>query len=365
MRDPRIPESPRFTAPLLAWLALGLVPVPAAAQAVAWRNLVTLYGDNTEFFTPYRVGETILGGQFQSAFWIRTSERTSVVAGVFGDVRWGSTEFLDEIKPLLAVRYQRGGSTGVFGTLVTERRHGLLDALAVSTLELTRPVEYGLQWLERRRRWDLDVFLNWQALNTPAEREVFDYGWVLRVRPVRQLVLESQLHGLHHGGQLFDAGVPVTNNAGSALGVTLTDSLGRFGRGSLGVFRLWSSGNIDPAAPPGQPRRGHGILVRMALAPARTVEIAGLWWRGRDFLAQEGDRNYSSVGASPDFYRARRRYLEIGVLRRGRLEGDVTLDAEFRLHRIDNEPSIAFLGTKWEYSYRLVLRAPFGFSLRD
>lgn len=349
----------------LVLLAAGLVAgMPLGAQEIRWHNLATLYGDNTEFFTPYRVGETILGGQFQSYARIRTSERTALVAGVFGDVRWGSEEFLDEVKPLLGFRYERGSSTAALGTLVTERRHGFLDALAVSTLELTRPVEYGLQWIERRAVWDLDLFLNWQALNTPAQREVFDYGWVLRVRPARQLTLESQLHGLHHGGQLYDAGVPVTNNVASGLGLAVADTLGPLGLASVRVYRLWSSGNIDPNAPPGRPDRGRGTLARVAVTPGGAVEVFGLWWRGRDFLAQEGDPNYGSPGVAPDFYRSRRKYVELGVLRRGRLDGGVLLDAEFRLHRIDDEPSIAFLGTRWEYSYRLVVRAPFSLDLR-
>jgi hypothetical protein len=42
----------------------------------------------------------------------------------------------------------------------------------------------------------------------------------------------------------------------------------------------------------------------------------------------------------------------------------VELDAEIRLHRIDDEPSIALRGTSWEYSYRLVARTPFQFLLR-
>jgi hypothetical protein len=354
---------PRFLPPVV--LTALAAPAALPAQSIVLDNLVTLYGDNTEFFTPYRVGETILGGQFHSFLRVRTSARTGVLAGVFGDVRWGSEEFLDEVKPVLSFRYQGPMSMAVVGTLVTERRHGLLEPLQVTTLELTRPVEYGLQWIERRRTWDLDAFINWQALNTPSRREVFDYGWVLRIRPIPELSLETQLHGLHHGGQLYDAGVRVTNNRASGFGVTIRDSLGWLGWSSLKAYRLTSSGNIDPAAPPERPRRGRGTYLRAAVTPAGLVELFGIYWLGRDFLSAEGDHNYNSAGADPDFYRSRRKYLELGLLKRTRLEGSVDLDAEFRLHRIDDEPSIAFLGTRWEYSYRLVVRAPFRVDLKS
>jgi hypothetical protein len=343
---------------LVVW-SLASMPGAVAGQEILWKNLVTVYGDNTEFFTSFREGETILGGQFFSTLSVRPARQYSVQAGVFGDVRWGSAEFLDRVRPVLAFRYQTAHSLGVIGTLETSRRHGLLEPLAVTTLELTRPIEYGLQWREQRRRWDAEVFINWQALNTPTQREVFDYGWVLRARPVRQVSLEGQFHGLHHGGQLFSAGVPVTNNTSGGFGITVSDTVRKLGFASIQVYRLNSSGNIDPAAPADRPRRGRGTFVRAALTPRPGLELFGIAWRGRDFLSDEGDNNYNSVGRPTDFYRSKRRYLEFGLLRRGHLDGGVELDAEFRFHRIDDEPSIAIRGTSWEYSYRLVVRTPF------
>lgn len=346
---------------LLALLAAG----PVAGQALTWSTRATFYGDNTEFFTPYRVGETILGAQFHSSLLFRPGPTTSFRAGVFGDHRSGAAPFLDPVRPVLAFQYRAGGSTGTLGTLLPERRRGYLDALAVSTLELTRPVEYGLEWQEHRRYWDADVFINWQQLNLEGQREAFDYGWVVRLRPHRLLTLEHQLHGLHHGGQLFDAGVPVTNNVASALGALLADSLPAVGRSSLALYRLRSTGNIDPLAPPGRPRSGRGWLLRAAVAPRGWVELYSLSWWGRDFLSQEGDNNYNSVGADPAYYRSRRKYWELGVLRRSRLEGGVELEAEFRLHRLDHLKSIAIGKSRWEYSYRLVVRAPFDLVLRE
>ena len=103
--------------------------------------------------------------------------------------------------------------------------------------------------------------------------------------------------------------------------------------------------------------------MRGGVTPKGWFELFGIWWRGRDYLAQEGDNNYNSVGADTAFYRSRRKYWEVGALRRTEIENGVTLDAEFRVHRIDDEPSVAFLGTSLEYSYRLMVRAPFGVRL--
>jgi hypothetical protein len=341
---------------------LAAPPRAAVAQQVTWVTRTTLYGDNTEFFTPYRVGETILGGQFISTLRLRTGERTRIDLGVFGDHRSGSDEFLDPVKPVIAFEYRKGGSTATIGTVVPERRHGYLEPLEVTTLELTRPIEYGLQWTAHKRRFDGEAYLDWQKLNQPGQREVFDYGWVLRVRPVPFLSLEHQLHGLHHGGQLFDVG-PVKNDAATAYGAVLSDSI-RLGRGSLGLYRLHSAGNIDSAASATRPRSGHGWYLRAAVAPRGWFELFSISWWGRDFISNEGDNNYNSVGANSAFYRAQRRYWELGLLRRSTVEREVTLDAELRFHRIDNLNSIAIGRSKWEYSYRLIVRAPFELVLK-
>jgi hypothetical protein len=343
----------------LAGFALAWWAAPAGAQRLAWRTTATLYADNTEFFTPYRVGETLLGGQLATALEFRTGRRTTFSAGVWADHRFGDTKFADPIRPIIQFRYRGRTSTAIIGSFFPERRHGHLEPLEVTTLEITRPIEYGGQWTERRRHWDAEVYLDWQALNTEEQREVFDYGFVGRVRPVRVLSLEAQLHGLHHGGQLFDAGVPVTNNTVYGLGATVADRVGELGRTSLSVFRLWSHGNIDPNPPLGRPDNGRGWYVRGGVTPKGWFELFGIWWRGRDYLAQEGDNNYNSVAADTAFYRSRRKYWEVGLLRRTEIENGVTLDVEFRVHRIDDEESVAFLGTSLEYSYRLVVRAPF------
>ena len=63
---------------VLAGFLGAVLAAPAAAQGIAWTTTTVLYGDNTEFFTPYRTGETILGAQFFSSLRLHTGERTSI-----------------------------------------------------------------------------------------------------------------------------------------------------------------------------------------------------------------------------------------------------------------------------------------------
>lgn len=359
MRYRRYPLSCSVGLTLVALLGGGRLD----AQSVTWRSRGTFYGDNTEFFTPFRTGETILGAQFTSWLEVRPSEHTRLDAGIFGDYRFGETEFLDPVKPILSFRYETAATVGVLGTLETVDRHGYLEPLEVTTLEFTRPIEYGGQMIQRHRSWNMDLFLDWQGLNTPTSREVFNYGIVLQGRPLDGVTLEYQFHGLHHGGQLFSAGVPVTNNTVSAIGLRLHRLLPLLGRSELSGFYLASKGNIDPAHPAGRPDRGHGAYLRAQVAPGG-LQIFAIYWAGRDFHTDEGDPNYNSVGADDAFYRARRRYAEAGIIRRHKIDGVVDLDAEFRLHRSDRDQSQALFDSKWEYSYRLVIRVPVDVTIR-
>lgn len=334
---------------LLLLLLAPLFAAPTLAQQVRWRTDFTFYSDNTEFFTPYRVGETILGAQFQTYLRLDTGSRSEVRAGVFGDHRFSADSGVDPVKPILAFRYKTDTSTFVFGNLETGGNcHGFLEPLEDPTLAFTRPVEYGLQWLVTRPGLSADVFINWQRLNDEEGREIFDYGTLLRVPVATWLSLGGQLHGLHHGGQLHSVG-PVTNNVVMAVGAVASGEIPGLGAASFAAWGLRSKGGADPYQDD-EIVRGHGLYLRTSATPAGIAEVFAIWWRGSDFISPEGDHNYGSPGFDGEYYRSSRDYQELGVSKDMALSRDTRLLAQLRLHRID--------GTL-EYSYRIVVRVPF------
>jgi hypothetical protein len=352
-----------IVAPTAAVLLL-LSVAPLAAQRLDWRTRAVLYGDNTEFFTSFRVGETILGGQVSSWLEAAPGRRTQLRIGFFADRRWGSEEFTDSIKPILAFRYTTKHSQAVMGTLETVRRHGLLEPVMVTTRELTTPIEYGLQYVETRGIFRGEAWVNWQKLNTPTQREQFEMGATARVDATDWLRLQGQHLWYHRGGQLYSANVTTSNNRVTGFGATAHRRLPHLGESSLAAWQLFSNGHIDPAYPADRPDHGHGTYLRAGVTPLQRTEVFALHWIGKDFSGDAGDNNYNSTGPNPAFYRSDRRYTELGVVHRTPVEGGVTLDAEVRWHRIDHEHSIAFFGTPWELSYRLVVRAPLDVRLR-
>ena len=336
---------------LLAAGVAAMLAATAMAQEVHWRSEALFYGDNTEFFTPYRVGETILGTWVTSSLVVATGPTTEVGAGVYANVRSGEGGD-NVVKPMFTFRYHTPTTQWILGALQPAGRHGYLEPLEVSTLELTRPVEYGFEWIETRRGFSADVYLDWQHLNTPDSREIFDYGAVVKGDVASFLTLEAQQHGLHHGGQLYDVG-PVTNSDVEALGARLHGTLPVAGESSLAAFRLFSGGKADPSGA-GPTVRGSGTYVRGSVTPFGFAEVFAIWWRGRNFITGEGDRNYGSVGADPGFYEKDRSYQELGVAWKRTIDSRVDVDLEARLNRIDG---------KTEYSYRFTARVPVDFRI--
>ena len=214
----------------------------------------------------------------------------------------------------------------MLGTLVTENRHGYLEPIQATTLELTRQIEQGLQWVETRERWRGEAYVNWQHLNTSDSREVFDYGIVASWRSWRWLHLEGQLHGLHRGGQLHQVGA-VSNNLVEAVGARGEWELGGTLTGRVAAFALRSEGRVDPEQDTPRRSRANGLYLRAGVTFGRIGELSAIWWRGRDFISVEGDRNYGSVGSDGVYYRSERSYQELAFVHRRKLGERVELDA--------------------------------------
>ncbi|HEV2354221.1 MAG TPA: hypothetical protein VGR89_08260 [Puia sp.] len=317
------------------------------AQPVQLQNRLTFYGDEEGFDGPYRAEQTLFGQQFQSAFEVPAGDRTILEAGAFFD-HPSAVDSTVNVLPILSFKYFTPTTRLVFGTLETKERHGFLEPLEVETLEITRAVEYGLQWEEADGWLVSDWFLNWQQVNTPGNPEIFDYGGVSRFTLAKAVDAEFQFHGYHQGGKLFYVGV--VNNYVPALGLRFHGPLGPLGDGSLSAFGLLSGNLQGPFLQVTQSQWGEGLYLRGSVSPWNLAQLYGILWFGQDFFSWEGDGNYNSGGLD-GFYQSNRTYGEIGL--RKTLAGgtDADLEAELRTSCVDGQ---------WDYSGRLLTKASFG-----
>src|SRR5688572_14144604 len=285
----------------------------AAAQNVDYSldATVSFYGDNTEFFNPFRDGETTIGAHALVVGEARTSERLAIRAGVFGNQRFGSHDAFEEVRPVLTLVIGPPRSRLILGTLNTVRRsqgigpdcsgpHSLLPPLQVETLAFTRPWEAGVQWLLDTAKVKHESWVHWQRIATSHQRESMagSLGGEVggRAGALDKLSLEAYMIGSRYDPDRLD------------------DSKTRAG---LATF-LRASAEKDQW-------RAHAIM-----------------FRGDDFITAEGDGNYQSLRMDGRPYRNLRDYGEVGFTRVFPLAKDSWLEASVRGHRVEHDYGYSF-----------------------
>jgi hypothetical protein len=335
-----------------ATIAAGSAAGVAAQEKVTLGSDVLLYGDNTEFRNPFREGETILGAAARVFVDVGIGPRATLTFGGLGNERFGSARAFDLARPVLALTISGRRSTFVFGTYPAagastpigpdrDGAHRLLPALQRETLAYERPYEAGLLWNFDGARLHEAVWIDWQRVITAEHRERFDGGFNGSWSAGTHVSLPLQLHVVHQGGQQETIG-PVTDSYAGALGLDVHGRLTAIDRASIELFGL-ASRYVPDRASPSRTREGSAVFVRGAFerGPWRAHVIV---WRGRDFVKDEGDSNYSSLRHDGRYYGGTRDYAEAGLARRFTLAPDAVLEISGRVHRTERF---------YEYSYRV------------
>jgi hypothetical protein len=349
---------------LAAWMValVAFAPSDVRGQSLSIGVETLFYGDNTEFANPFREGDTVFGVFARVFLAARLGDNAELRLGVAGNQRYGSDDSFELVRPVISLAVGKPSNRFIFGTLATPRLgdpagpdlrtpHGLFPLFQVETLTFDRPQEAGMQWLVTTPRVQQDLWINWQKLNTPGHREVFDVGLVNRTHIKGPFSLGAQFHIVHHGGQRFASGA-VSDSAGYGPGLVFDMPV----RGTrvvaelYGVVTHFNANREDEII-----RTGAGFFTRGAL------ERAGwrghlLVWRGEDVFKEEGDPNYLSRRRNGRTFRRIRDYAEIGLTRTLLPDRRVRVEVSGRGHRTENY---------YEYSFRILGIASFDIALKD
>ena len=334
-------------------LCAALLPSGALAQEqLAVRSDFLFYGDNTEFSNPFRDGETILGAAARAALEIALNDRVTVSVGAFANQRFGADKSFEQVRPVLSLTIRGRRSAFVLGTLPSPTSdqtagpdrggpHELLPPFQREALAFERPYEAGLAWWFKGTRLQHHFWIEWQRLNTREHRERFDGGMRSSYRLSRSLTLPFQLHVVHEGGQLFASG-PVADSVAAAAGAMVNVPAGQYAT-TLEVLAVGSR-HVPDRSRRDLSRDGIGVFNRVA-AERSGWRAHAIFWRGRNFIKDEGDQNYLSVFQNGDRYRGTRDYSEAGLTRRFTLAHAAVFDVSARVHRVEGQ---------YDYSYRLL-----------
>lgn len=329
-----------------------------------------IYADNTEFLdNPYREGETLLGAQVRAELVFPLSSKARFLGGMHSNSVGGDDDPFEKFRPVVALELDNPFGTFTIGTIrsgqmgrdpgaglwpETSGPHGLLPAIQVDTLSMTRSYEFGVQMLKRAGPMQYDGWMAWQRLNTSEARERIDAGVNGHAVVVRRgrlgLRALGQLHVVHEGGQLFDVGTvgdSLAGGAGAGVDVDLAGGTARVE--GLGLFS-----KHDPDRG-NQARRLNG-----SASLVKVIFDRGDWhglfmtWHGEHVIKWEGDPNYASQPLTGALV-ASRDYKEMSASRRIVLSPQASLLTNVRLYRIDGD---------WDYAYRIVAAIKLSQSLK-
>jgi len=285
---------------LTAFLILAGGPWAAAQDKTEDKNdSVGAFIDSRSFFinlelsgeaTKYREGRTIFGEFLTVGAVYKSSSHIRLAAGAFLGRTFGDgDDELEEAEFYGQFRYQPNQRFSLtFGNLDLDG-HAFLDALFDDTLRYEeRPTETGFEVFGAWRWLSGRAWINWQAINTEAQREKFDVGTLAKAQ-VGWTSLQAQFHWIHRGGQLFSAGEPVSDDLSLALGGELNLPLPWLERAGLQAF--WLHSHVIPDRAEEETLTGDGVLVGL-FAEKWGFRLWGNAWVGKDFLTEDGDPFY-------------------------------------------------------------------------
>lgn len=325
------------------------------------------YAHNTEFFdNPYREGETLLGNNLKAFGAFPLGCKAEIRIGAFADIRAGDENQFRTVRPVASLVIESSLNSFIMGTLISRNTipsagpdrdglHGLLPPIQNDEFSIERPYETGLQWFHTSTRFLSEFWVNWQMLNTSEHREKFDVGFVERFTLSGPLSIGGQLHVVHHGGQLFDAGQPVADSLAAAAGLILERDRPKlllvagprvFDQINNELYFVNSRHTPDRSDDTTK-LNGRGIFYRSTIR-WNSWRIHIIRWWAKDFVKDEGDPNYGFRhldGSYSPLVGSTRSYIEYGIFREYRLDESLTLEGGLKLHKVGNE--------RTDYSYEI------------
>ena len=210
--------------------------------------------------------------------------------------------------------------------------HGLLPPLQRETLAFERPYEAGLQWALTTARVR---HRSGSRGSASIPRTIGNVSTVGSTPPSRRKTLSFpiQVHVVHEGGQLFASGA-VADSVAAAAGVNVRVPMAHVDRFSIEVYGLVSR-YVPDRSMSSLSRDGTAFFGRAA-AERRGWRAHAIFWRGRNFIKDEGDPNYLSIARSGARYRGTRDYAELGLARRMSLARGAALEVSGRVHRVEH-----------------------------
>ncbi len=184
------------------------------------------YLKNNEYMEAHNPGQTFYGVQVTGGIQKLLAEKSKVYMGALVNLPYGGFH-KTKVFPLIQLQHQFTKKQHlILGSLHGTTRHQLYEPLYNYELALTRPLEYGVQYLYKGKSFESDVWLDWRqlAIRETSQQEIISFGWrsTLHLNPNNHkhklsIPLSSLIY--HQGGESLAIGKIVQNKWNGSIGL--------------------------------------------------------------------------------------------------------------------------------------------------
>lgn len=196
-------------------------------ESEKWGTQVLHYFKNNEYMEAHNPGGTYFGTQLTTGIKKKfPNDKSHVYLGAMIDYPFGGNNNA-RVLPLVQFKHSINNQNHlVLGTLHGNTRHQLYEPVYNYELNLTQPLEYGIQYLYNSKHIQSDLWLDWKQLSIPdkSQQEIISFGWSSQIKlnpnnPSNSLSIPLSSLIYHLGGESLSVGKPVQNKWNGSMGL--------------------------------------------------------------------------------------------------------------------------------------------------
>lgn len=298
---------------------------------------------NNEYKGNFIKGYTLPGFRIRSTAVYYPLKNIKLEGGVHGLRFWGAEKYpnfaYSDIPTWKGSQFQHGLHVVPFfvaqfelskhwqvtiGNIYGGANHKLIEPLYNPEMNLVADPESGIQILYDSRKWDMDIWLNWESFifDSDTHSEAFTVGISSRFKyndPQSKVHIYSplQILGQHRGGEIdvSDHKVQMLFNAAAGVNAVWNINCRKSSSIEAGInvasfYR--QSGDLTPF------KNGYGVYAH-ASANISALKLKTSYWVCKNFVTAFGNPMYGSISVSRDgfyFDKPRMAYLGAGYCRK-------------------------------------------------
>lgn len=297
------------------------------------------FNKDNEYFNHIADGYTLFGNQFKPTLVYFSSKNIRIEGGIYLRKDFGNTKY-SEIAPIFSVKVKKGDMSLIFGTLEGSLNHRLVEPLYDFERVMLNKPENGVQFLLDKKRFDMDVWINWEQMLYKGEMEQEKVsGGIssfihLKKSDNFNFSIPLQFTAMHLGGQIDASPLPLTTKFNGNAGFKISkDFTADFIRGICFepyylVYKDFSNEYQDAF------NSGDGLYLNFTLKTKHN-NIMFSYWGGNKYISTHGGLLYNSRSTTfkyPEYNEANRRLLIVRFLTDIKISEALKITSRFEPH---------------------------------